>query len=311
MKKHFCIVAVLIAVSVILSACNNGVSHTSQQLQQYLSQIYEISDSTYAESETYKIYNHDFSLFTEPQRTYNNDVSKSASIDLAGQAIPLSYVESLYYPLRSRFVHEYSSDTQSDTLVYLNEDGSLYGAKGAITKLDIQKNDSKETVRTALELALSDLVDFSRYQFTYCMRSTPESSSTFGLYIFMYYNMSDGYQTDYLKVGVRSNGDVGFIWIVDVLVNSTEETGNISKVLEAELITAKLNAIYNTDETEYRGHEHRSDPSLVVYNNELYASYFLECDVYFKKSDRVRGEICYLIIPVSLLTNTEIASQIK
>lgn len=110
---------------------------------------------------------------------------------------------------------------------------------------------------------------------------------------------------------VLSDGTVKSLWIADIPIDSTEKVGDIDKVLEEEMIILKLKDIYDTDETEYRGHSQLSTPSIIVYENELCIRYTVSCDIYYEKYDSVYGEACSILIPVRLISDVDSSTLIE
>lgn len=189
MKRIICIIAVLVTVTIFMTACCNHITSDNKQisssdhLKQYLPQIYEVDVSDHTTDMKDNVFNHANVISDKPQYTHENSVSATTRIQILEKTHSLNYLNTLRYPVGGYTIHEYSINGCNDGSVFLKEDGSLHGINCTITTLNISESDSQETVRAALEPAISSLVDLSKYQSLDIYSSNPNSSD-FGLYRF-------------------------------------------------------------------------------------------------------------------------------
>lgn len=281
MKKYVAVILVFV-LALTAVACSKGA----------LSQIYEVDNGSLS-SDTF---NHTNVISDKAGITYDLPVGQAKTLQVYDQTLQLSYKRSIYYTLRSCKVHSYSIDGTDDGSVLFKEDGSLYAILNyPFTTLEIPDEASFETVQAALEPALLDLVDLSKYD---SVKAEMYGSG----YLVSYLNELHGYYTDYASMLVGTDGTVDALWIRDLTLNAEELCPSIDKTVEEELIIARLKNIYNTGNTEYRSHSIETTPNFCVYENELYVEYNFTCEVYDSEAESEKSDRCHLLIPVELLS---------
>ena len=294
MKKYM--IAVLIVVIALTAvACNSG--------KEVWTQTYEVG----GDSMSHDVFNHENVISDKTVHTKERTVGEKTSFSTASRSYSLSYSESIFYPLKNRKVHKYLVDSSEDEgSVLLNEDGSLYAIlRDDIALIDISKTDTAETVQAALEPAIADLVDLSKYDEVEVQHSGNSVDGSFGRYRFFFYDELQGYRGGYTTVMVYDDGRVGALWINDLLIDANKNLPVIDKEKEEMMIQKRLQAIYNTDTTEYRSHTLFDMPSLCTYGNELCIYYRLNVTLYETDlSSETSGYTTELLIPVRLLTES-------
>ena len=289
MKKYVAMVLVLVLI-LTATACSNN-NHA-------LSQIYEVDSGSLADD----VFNHENVISDEVVYTQEFPEGQAKTIQVNGESWDVKYKHSLYQPLNNRKVHGYVMDGSEDDTVFLNEDGSIYGGSADFRVLDISKTDTADTVRTVLEVSMTDLVDLSKYEHVDVERAGDEND--FEWYRFLFYNTVHGVRSDFVKVDVDSDGAVNNLWINNLLVNAEEQCEGIDKDIEETLIVERLKMIFDTQTTEYRSHSSWAMPRFCIYENELCVLYRLTVHVYDEELEKEQQDGCELLIPVRLLTES-------
>lgn len=302
MKK--CI-AILISLLSILTMVSCSITDSDQErfIHTALSQIYEIGSYSYSNTEDV-VFNHSNVISSDPIVTQELPSGKTTSIKTSVRNLNLEYDCSCFYPINNVKVHSYKISGNEECSVMLKEDGDIYAILGEFDTLDIKKTDSAETVRSALECAIADLVDLSKYEHMR-VEASGASSSDFGIYDFVYYNTVHNYLADYLTVSVKSEGEIFALWKIDPdLSDAATLLSGLDKETENALLTAKLKSTLNTQHTEYRSHEIRFTPRVTVFEDELCVSYQIDCQIYYSADNMEWEEMITVLIPVRLLNGT-------
>ena len=124
----------------------------------------------------------------------------------------------------------------------------------------------------------------------------------FGTYSFVFYNLTDGYRTDFLRVGVDYKGNVYGLFTVDINLNITSL--NINRELENKLLELKFRDIYTTDGTEYISYEidERFFPQVITREDGIYVQYTGSATYLVKsKGQEVEGYLVDILIPLELI----------
>ena len=294
MKKYM-IVVLIVAFALTAIACNSD--------KEVWLQVYEVGGGSLSDD----VFNHENVISDDVIYTQERTVGEKTTFSTPTSSYSLSYCETLFYPLQNRKVHKYLVDGSEDEgAVLLNEDGSLYAIlRDDIALIDISETDTPETIRPALEKALSNWVDLSKYDHVEVRQSGNSVDGSFGWYRLFFYDELQGYRGDYTTVMVYDDGRVGALWINDLLIDTDENLPVIDKEKEEMMIQKRLQAIYNTDTTEYRSHTLFDMPSLCTYGNELCIYYRLNVTLYETDlSSETSGYTTELLIPVRLLTES-------
>ena len=167
----------------------------------YLKLIYETNGAYYGSE---KGFNH--SNIISSSIRYLNDESAplTRKIILNGVEEQLYYENSLYYPIYDTTVHCYLLNGKEECKVYIRQDGSIDGLGYDFAKIDILQNNTPEEVLPKLKELLEKYVDLSKYKHIEMPydSSKDDGGVGFGTYSFVFYNLTDGYRTDFLRVGV-------------------------------------------------------------------------------------------------------------
>ena len=295
MKKYVAMVSAFV-VTLAATACSNNTD--------VLSQIIEVRSSDSLASSESNSFNHINQISKEPVITQELPAGETKHIQLEGKVYELTYSETLYNPVLDIKTHEYSVNGYDAGVIRLREDGTIVEILGIVfDTVDIEKTDSAETVRAAMEAAIPDLIDFSKYEFVEAKRFLAGNDDDFKSYTFCYSNKYQGYYTEFVALYVNSNGEIFKLFLPQYEID-VSDIGNIDKELENDLIVKKLKSIYDTKNTEYRSH--RLDdylrPSLVINKGELHVQHMAYCYVYDYEQERESCYITTLLIPVRFLT---------
>lgn len=297
MKKIF---SCLFISAMFLSICSCNSTHynvTSDEFSAsttdkiYLNEILEADTGIYDQEPNL---NHKNIIDTQPESSVDRSKAEKTTVKIDGKDRSLDYSDTLFYPVGEKKVDCYYVDGNKDSLVLLNSDGSINSILYQFSQLNISKTESPDQVKLLLDQKLRDLVDISRYEYVQIPSSNESLGEGFGLYDYLYYNMMDGYMTDYIRVSVLDDGSVLGFSINEVETTATEL--NIDEKKEDELLVLKLKDIYTTAHTEYVSHKTVFPPQLVTYQGELYVQHYVSV-VY---RDEARGELSSFINTILL-----------
>lgn len=285
----------IIMILTFLAACNDGKKLSGNNTLTEIRAITEYYGSGRLMKQTDE-YAHNIIYTTE------KNPGESQEMQVLSEKWNLTYDKTSYYQVGSYKVNNYMIEGSKNGSVLLNEDGTIFAILNkSITKLDITPTDTPEKVREALESAISDLVDFSKYEYCKIGKSTPDDSENFGIYNFVYYNLINGYCNGYITVSVNEDGSVHPLWKKDAGFPSSKLISDINKKNEEELIIMKLKDMLN-DGNEYLDHEIHFYPNIVYYEDELCVEYSITGHAKSKELDNDLGFACRIIIPIRLLT---------
>lgn len=305
MKKLLTIILSLV-FSMCIAACGETEPpRKSTTIADAVSQIYEIELSDYSELNRYELFYHENVISKEFIYTQELPNGTAATFKTDKREYGLTYLETVFLPVGDYKAHDYSIDGDEDSFVRLREDGRITFIKNyPIAKLDIDPHASPNEVRIALGPALSDLIDLSQFNFYEEISVDTSTEEGFGEYTFSFYRTFQGYLTNFAMISINDDGVVYLLRNQNDNTDIEEYCANIDKELEEKLILAKLEGMYNTEETEYTEHKILDDPaskSVFRYNNEVCIQYEVVCKVYISKEDCSDFVGCTLLIPVRLL----------
>lgn len=299
MKKIIAVILIFMLVFVAAACGDNSVS------EEELSQIHEVGTAPLA-IDGGKL-NHQNTISISEKRLNEELTGHTKDFHLFAKTYNLTYDTTINYPARDYKVNQYKIEGTDEGVISFREDGTFYSYTNyydPMCVIDIKETDSSETVRAALEPAISKIVDVSKYEFVDVEASLSiEESGRFGMYIFYYYNAIQGYCSDVTMISVKDNGYVVGISIDDLNLEATS-IGTISKEREDALILAKLKDMSDTDVLEYRSHKIRkssTSPQFTMFEGELCIQYTVSCEIYDTGLEDDRGFACRLLIPVRLL----------
>lgn len=268
---------------------------SADYLANTLPQIYEVDASGYGEQDGF---NHLNVISSKPITTQERPSDDRKQIQLGEKILDLTYCSTRSYPIGDLKTHEYLIDGTEGERVLLKENGGLYFWTGNIAQLDIAPSDAEETVLATLKSEISGVVDLEKYQYMDVERSLP--GDDFGFYKYTFYNAVNGYVTDFVFVGVLSNGTVSPLCITEVDPDAVALCGKIDADVENEVLLSKLIDIYNTDRTAYIAHEIYG-VRAVQHDGTLCIYYTIGCEIRDLDLDIEVGAVCDIMIPVQLL----------
>lgn len=300
---------VFLAISAVMSMTSYhrkpsyGEVSISTSTADALSQIFEIGGSYEDDS-----LNHKNVISNNVIHTTEKIADEQATIQVAGQDWNLSYEETITYRVGDYKVNQYRVGDSEDSSVLLHEDGSVVALLNtSMIKINILPNDTPETVRAALQPAVAEFVDLSKYQNMKVDRSIDENEERFDYYYLILYNTIEGYIGDYTAILVNDDGTVTCLWIKDIAADSDQFEFHIDNDLEEELILAKTMSLLDGLDFEYRSHRVITTPSVVSFNNELCVQYCVGIHFCEKGSDHETSFAIDILIPVRLLSGAETA----
>ncbi|MBQ9121150.1 MAG: hypothetical protein IJY12_02165 [Clostridia bacterium] len=167
--------------------------------------------------------------------------------------------------------------------------------------MDIEENATPEEAQALIGPALLPWIDVSKYEYIDMPRQK-DVSSAFGSYQFRYYNMIDGYRTNYVEVNVNDNGVINRVKICNIDVEMSA-LGTDSE-MEETILNMKLKEIYTTEDTRYESFSQYAPAYLRWYNGELCVYYTLEAKFSYRSSGSEYSEIKLILVPLRLLNGT-------
>ncbi len=288
MKK---IMLVFMALLIIgsFSACNNvNITDTNA-----LDLIFEVDNNLY---NTEKSFNHRNTISNNAEQSKEKNPPSNKKFTFNDNENEFVYYDTLFYPVGQKKVYRYSEDGKDDNVILLNEDGSVNSILYKYTRLDIYDKSDTSDVLIELKNELNKLVDVSKYEYV----DEPEYDDALEIYDYLFYNMEEGYITDYMRVSVSADGHVFGLSINNLM--SEDFVLNINKVLEEEMINFKLADIYSTESTEYKSYNTVFPPQVVVYDNELYIQYYVSANYIDSNEKESVSWLNCILIPVSLIS---------
>ncbi|MBE6947321.1 MAG: hypothetical protein E7454_03625 [Ruminococcaceae bacterium] len=294
MKKVLYLSMILI-LAINITACNKETKY----IQSELDQIFEISEAySYTDSED-DVAQHKNVMAEKAVSTLEKEVGEKSIFYSASKEIPISYEQTLFYPVGDVKIHVHKIDNTENSRILLYEDGSLNSIlNGDIASILISPHSSPEQVKAELEPAIQKFVDLSEYQ--YCTISpTTRQDGTYSLYRFTYYNEVHGYRTNFVRILVLPDGRVATIRFSLPLPDLTTIDFVQLKERHKDAILLKLKDMFNTSKSEYRTHE-ISGATVVVYQGEVYIRYLIKGEALHSTINTECGFACNLLIPARL-----------
>lgn len=266
----------------------------------YLDLIFEIRN------EIGDNFNHKNAIDSTPIYFVDESVSKEKILEIDNNEMKLEYSDTLHYPVSEKRVHRYYVDGDQNRAILIDQNGKVNALLYKFAKLNISNTASPNEVLPLLEKELIKWFDLSFYKHIDIpeqrSQDTAESKG-FLSYDFLYYNIADGYITDFVRVSVNDDGSVLGLSIFNVSLDCSMVT--INKDLEKELLNLKLNDIYTTDTTKYIDYEISFPPQIVVYNGKLYTQHHISAQYKDKKTGaEMSSYINTILIPVEVLNKS-------
>lgn len=312
MKKILSIL-LLIIISVNLFSCRNKAEvseNEGENLQEYIDQIYAADEGGSASESKRKELN---LVNASPVSSHDPTAPASLKKVFFGIEYDLTYVETLTYLISGTTVDKYVADEFGEFgNLLLFRDGSVKSLLFKFANINITGKETPQDIKSQMEAVIREVVDISKYD--YC--DIPEYSSDgegFGTYYFLYYNMVNGYMTDYLKVNVKDDGRIGSLSINDLRTDRDLSNLSIDKSLEDKLLNAKTKQVYeglyeetlNKYNYQYATYKLTSArPNICVCNGELCVQYSVTAD-WSDASGQIHGlgYIQRILIPLRLISN--------
>ncbi len=288
---------VLFAIcALLLGGCSPQASSTAPD--PVLEQIILYGDS-YIDASDYI----DLDILTTTEYITQVDTPENPSefIELQGKEIPVTYSETWYFTAGKKgYVQKYNIDGTEDGNILLNEDGSIYAIRRyPFDHLNIQQNDSEETVLAALKEKASYIIDFSKYSQYKCTHAHSETDR-FYTYFFVFYNTYQGYITNRTSVYVRDDGNLGGLWIINPIEDEASLEFVIDKDKETQLLQQKVDSVLGQN-TKLVDIKISSTPEYVWHNDKLSVKYFIGAQVDHESTATALSFGFYALIPVELI----------
>ncbi len=305
MKRYFKgIMMFVLSFLIIITASSCNRSKIDKQMKnEYLSSICEVEEDIIA----LHLFNHTNLISSFSVSSVDSNIEATKKIQICGKEFNLSYYETLYYPISEKKVHKYMVEGNNMGSVLLNEDGSVSALLFNFVTLDIDKTASPESVRALVEPIISTWTDVSKYKNIDMPKYDENNKKEFGMYSFLYFNTTDGYMTDYMKVSVSDNGDVSGFSINDLNIANIDL--NIDDDLAEELLVLKLEDIYTTSESKYLSHDKRFS-QIVLYKNELHIQYTVSVTYRHSSNGEASTPLQRILIPVRFIdSNAPVSTE--
>ena len=314
MKRIICIF-LLILISINLFSCRNkGIEDNETEyneydknIQGYIDEIYAVDENSSATAEERKKKN---LIDVKTVSSKDSNAPLVLKKEILGTEYDLTYVETLTYPLNGEVVDKYVADIFGENgSVLINKDGSVSSLLFDFASIDITGNESPQSIKTLIEAVICEIVDISNYDYCDIPEYFPEKES-FGSYNFLYYNMENGYMTDFMKVIVKDDGRIRSLSINNLEFECDLSNVIIDKDLEDKLLNAKTEQIFGNKNGSYITYEKVENikPNMYMYGDELVIMYYVTAvyeDLYGQQQSS--GYIQRILIPLRLLNSTSSA----
>ena len=290
MKKYL---TISLAALLLLSLCSCNQNRSEKEA--FLKDIAEAGSGVYEQEADF---HHSNVISDQAVQTVDSSVPAELVVSINGSDRQLAYHDTLFYPVGETTVYRYYIDGDEDCTVLMDQDGRIQSLLYHFATLDISKTASPDEVRPLLEQKLNELVELSEYEHVN-LPSAASDPNGFGIYDFLYYNMIDGYMTDYVKVSVSDDGGI-FGFSIHNLASDDVQI-RIDQELEEEMLNLKLNDIYTTEHTAYVSYQLAFTPQVVVYHDELHIQYPVAANYTTEDSGQMTSLVNQILIPVRLI----------
>lgn len=294
MKKYFIFSLVVV---LLMSFCScNQIQRNKKSNELFLNRIFEAGNDVYNQEMGF---NHKNIVSDKVEYIVDQVDNEEFVVKINGNETILKYCDTLFYPIGEKKVYRYYANGKKDCTVLIDRGGHINSLLYNFATLDISKTASPNEVKPLLEQKLIELLDISYYENVNIPSATNTNENGFGIYDFLYYNMVDGYMTDYVRVSVTDDGNI-FGFSVNILSNDVKL--NIDKNLEKEMLNLKLSDIYTTEVTEYVSYNVVFTPQVVVYDGELYIQYSVSANYLHATNGEMTSFLNNILVPLHLIT---------
>lgn len=293
---------IILTLSVIFAmcACSNEPTNDSALKAEGIDAIYEIKSDNYGPIEKL---NHKNLISDKTVHSIEANVTAQRMVAILDNNKVINYTNTVFYPVGNKKVYKYLVSGTEKNYVYLDKDGKINMMLYSFTKLDFEPGESSDVIGRLLIEKLTPIIDLSKYEYVDVSGDSRLEGDHVGRFHFLYYNMQDGYKTDYVKATVTAEGDVRAFSINNVGADTSHV--QIDKTLESELLTAKLKDMYDTETTAYKSHSMKYTPSFKMYNDELCIEYAVVVEYESEQFDTtLQSYIEKILIPVRLISAT-------
>lgn len=288
MKKIFLVFTALLVI-ISFSACNNMQNASMDNLDM----IYELDNNLYIAE---KSFNHKNTIYNNVEYSKKTNLPHSAEFAFNGNEERFVYNDTLFYPIGEKLVNRYFESGKNDNVILLNEDGSINSILYKYTRLEINGSFDPNNDLIELKNELKKWVDTSKYEY---IEAPDYADKELEIYDYIFYNMIEGYITDYMRVSVSNDGYIFGLSINNLMLENF--VLNINKSLEEKMINLKLSDIYNTQNTEYKSYNTVFPPQVVKYNNEIYVQYSVSANYIDSNETELTSWLNCILIPTSLI----------
>lgn len=300
MKLYKSLASVILAIF-LLTSCSYGnlpssIAFSEEEKKELLQSIYEISSSTFDDTDTL---NHSNVISDTAVLSIDDTVQTNITIRFLGEETNLTYSETIYYPDRGLTAHIYAFDKIEDCTILLKEDGSTVAISGTFATIDISPTESSDQIMSKLEPITQQFINPEKYEYVevdpYSINDGPVL-----YYEFIYYNLYQGYRTDFASIIVTAEGEVGLVRILDSNISNT--TWDIDENYEQALLELKLRSVFDNDHMSLVEYDLRERPKAYAYNGEPCIFYNFSVAYYDKNNDCECRTICKILVPVRIMT---------
>lgn len=284
--------ASLILICIVASSlCSCG--DASKEFEQY-EQYFDV------------IYRGGIEIYVYDGITYSTDESAPSKLTfkIKGADEDFYYHETVLLPHTNTRYHVYYWDGDEDRDIRINEDGSIHSIHFDFAKIDISNTASPDEVLPILEAELDKWFDISFYDEVDIPETYDDDSDGFGGYEFQYTKTQNGYVTGSATARVNDDGEVTSFSTINVNYDRDKESLETDHELESELVAAKLDDIFNTDESKLVSYQTAFSPRLIFIDGELYINNYVYVD-YSEKDGLFTWEesqcIEEILIPLELI----------
>ncbi len=261
--------------------------------------IYMISDYVFRGNDIDSV-QIDHVVSVENTFTVEDDVASVLNMEILGNDVTLSYVDTVYIVLGDMKLHRYAVNGNADDMVLIDDSGSLKRIVYDFAFMGIESNDSPDTVSSLLKPMLSPYVDLSKYESVEERDVFEGKDGSFGAYWFWYVNKKGGYITDVAEVVVHDTGRISSLSVIDLPVEVPDF--EVDREREDSLLNAALEEIFTTETREYISYAVYTTPQIIVYNDELTVMYSLITNYLDKTNNCEISNIGSYLLPLRLLT---------
>ncbi len=232
---------------------------------------------------------------------FDSNATPNKVFNINSAELSLKYDESLKYPVGDMTLDQYLLDGDKDKKIILKQDGKLKALLYEFETIDFLPTSLVKDIRPLLEDKLASIIDLTKFQ--YLKKSCDDDSVIDRVCNFLYYNMVDGYMTDFARLAVYADGQIGALVINDL--ESENLDFKVDKETERKLLSEKIKDVYETTiaDKEYISYRESENitADIVKYEGQLYVRHYVSARVNYMGSEMEDWMRCFLV-PLDLIT---------